>query len=494
MTSTATITTVLMIIFVFAFVPLVLAEIARKKSLPTIENFFLQDRNMSLFLVFFTVYSTWVSSFAFLGSASHFYMNGPVYMTAFAWNALFGILFMIIGKRLWFYGKQNGYITPTDFFADIYDSRPLSILVTLVMLIFTLPYLQIQLSGGAYLIETATDGMIPWRVSGLIFYLIIIIYLWAGGLRAVAMTDVFYGILIFITMIGIGFYSMSKAGGVEFVFEKIYQIDQAHLVLKSDQGPDKVISWLSMFLIVPIGALMGPPIWLRAYASRDIKTFNIMPFLLTLVTIMYLGSLLAGSAAIILEPNMSQSDAILPKLLTKSNNILLMAVFFCGIAAAALSTANSQIHAVAAIYTIDIHKKYINNRASEAKLVNIGKWAVLLISAVAYLLMFGGSQGLIIETGTIAMGGTAQILVPTLGALYWKHSNATGACWGLATGVVILLLLNLVFDLSASFSGVIALLMNGFIFLLVSWHTGPQLLTRTKIYDYRMAYENKHLL
>lgn len=63
-------TSALMIIFIFTFVPLVLAEVARNKSLPTLENFFLQDREMSLPLVMFTVYATWVSSFAFLGSAS----------------------------------------------------------------------------------------------------------------------------------------------------------------------------------------------------------------------------------------------------------------------------------------------------------------------------------------------------------------------------------------------------------------------------------------
>ena len=92
-------TSALRIIFIFTFVPLVLAEIARNKALPTLENIFLQDREMSLPLVIFTVYATWVSSFAFLGSASSFYFNGPVYLTAFAWTALFGILFMVLGKR-----------------------------------------------------------------------------------------------------------------------------------------------------------------------------------------------------------------------------------------------------------------------------------------------------------------------------------------------------------------------------------------------------------
>ena len=206
-------TPVLMIVFVFAFIPLIFAEIARNKSVPTIEDFFVQGRRMPTFMLFFTVYATWMSAFAFLGASGYFYEMGPVYMTAFGWDVLFGLLFMIIGRRLWYYGKLNHYITPTDFFNDIFDFKPLNILVTLVMILFTIPYLQIQLSGGAYIIEIASNGLIPWRISGLIFYLIIIIYLWAGGLRAVAMTDIFYGSCLFVSMLFIGFFLIHKAGG-----------------------------------------------------------------------------------------------------------------------------------------------------------------------------------------------------------------------------------------------------------------------------------------
>ena len=60
-----TTTIVLLIIFAFTFIPLLLAEFARKDSVPELEDFFLQGRKMPLFMAFFTVYATWVSSFAF---------------------------------------------------------------------------------------------------------------------------------------------------------------------------------------------------------------------------------------------------------------------------------------------------------------------------------------------------------------------------------------------------------------------------------------------
>ena len=144
-----TTTVVLMIIFVFTFVPLALAEIARAKFRYTIEDFFLQSRRMNLLMAFFTIYATWVSSFAFLGSTASFYNQGPLYMTCFAWNILFALMFMVVGRRIWFYGRSHGYITATDFFDDIFRSRGLSFTITAVITMFTIPYLMIQLYRGS---------------------------------------------------------------------------------------------------------------------------------------------------------------------------------------------------------------------------------------------------------------------------------------------------------------------------------------------------------
>ncbi|QOX63317.1 sodium:solute symporter family protein [Anoxybacterium hadale] len=481
-------TPVLMIVFVFTFIPLIFAELARNKSVPTIEDFFLQSRKMPAVMLIFTVYSTWMSAFAFLGAGGYFYEMGPVYMTAIGWDALFGILFMVIGKRVWFYGKENGYITPTDFFQDIYEYKPLSFIVTAVMILFTIPYLQIQLSGGAYIIEVASDGMIPWRISGLIFYLIIIIYLWAGGLRAVALTDIFYGTCLFLSMIFIGFFLVNKAGGAEYVFQTITAINEKNVVLPGPKGDAGALLWISMFVTVPIGALMGPPMWIRFYSAENKRIFNMIPLFITIAAIQCVGTMLAGSAGILLIPDAYQSDAIIPIMLLKYGDEVLCALLFCGVAAAALSTANSQIHAVAAIYTIDVHKRYINKDISEKKLTSVGKWAVLIISAAAYILLLNNPV-MIINTGTIGMSGTAQIFIPVAGALFWKRSNGKAAACGVLTGILVLAVTFANTSSSVSYCAVLALAANTLVFAGGSLAFPADQKTREKIVLYRDRYE-----
>lgn len=477
-------TIILMIIFAFTFVPLVLAEIARNNSVPTIENFFIQGRNMNVLLSFFTVYATWTSSFAFLGSTASFYVNGPLYSTCFAWNILFALLFMTVGKRVWYYGKLKGYMTATDFFDDIYNNKHLSFIITLIALIFTIPYLTAQLFGGAYLIQTASGGLIPWRVAGLIFCLIMIIYLWAGGLRAVAMTDIYYGTLTFLSMIIAGVFLISKTGGVEETFRAVEMIDRSYNILSSHKND--AFMYLAMFVLVPIGAFMGPPMWIRMYAIKSIEAFHLISLLIVAATIMYIGPIFAGAAGRMLSPGMENNDMILIRVIMMEMPVILAVGILCGISAAALSTANSQIHALAEIYTIDIHKRYINSDESEKKLLSIGKKAVIAGAFIAYGLMLIIS-GSIIKMGALAFSGTAQIFIPVFGALVWNRSNSKAAVVGILAGLSSDIMIWLLADFQIIYAGALSLIINGMVFIILSIVLPEEKATRERI----MAYKDK---
>lgn len=460
----------ILIIGGFMFIPLWIGSVAGEKSLSTTEDFFVQSRNMGGIAVFFTVFATWWSSFAFLGSNAYFYMMGPVYWSAIGWNILFGVLYYVIGKRIWYYGKKNNYITPSDFFRDMYQSDFLGNLVAVIMLVFTLPYLQIQLTGGAYLIEVASGGMIPWKMAGVIFYAVIVIYVWVGGLRAVAWTDIFYGILSFFGMLLGGFYLVSKVGGVETLFNVLNETAPESLILPGPMGDAGPMLWVSMFLLTPLGALMGPQLWTRMYAVKSSKVFNLMPFLLSLVTIAYIGSMLVGSTGIILEPQIEKPDTILPVMLLKYASFTLASLILAGGAAAAMSTANSQIHSMSAVYTIDIHNRYIHKNLKQKELVWVGRFAILVFATIAYL-MSVFIPGWLVQIGLVGMSGTAQVIVPTVGALFWKKSNAKGAVLGLLTGITLLCIYTFIPELEALFGihpGLFSLIVNIMVFILVS--------------------------
>src|SRR5699024_9016931 len=150
------------IIILFLFIPLVVGFYADKKSKGSSDDYFIQGRGMGSIAVFFTVAATWWSVFAFLGSYAFFYTSVPIYLTVFAWNIFFGYLYFVVGKRVWFLGKKFNYVTPSDLLGEFYNSEKMRILVGFIVVVFTVPYLQIQLTGGAYLIQVASGDVIPF--------------------------------------------------------------------------------------------------------------------------------------------------------------------------------------------------------------------------------------------------------------------------------------------------------------------------------------------
>ena len=422
----------LIIILIFAGVPLLIGSTAANRSVSTISDFFLCNRSLGTALSFCTIYATWWSSFAFLGSTSSFYTQGPLYWIALGWNVLFGILFCVFGKPLWQQSRLRNYRTPVDFFHDKYHSRPLDIAAILLMVGLSIPYISVQFLGGGIIIEMATNGLIPWRISALLFFMIMILYIWSGGLRAIAWTDTLYSIMIFSGMLLIGILFIHMTGGVGETFSELAKTHPENLHLPAVvDGTLGAGFWFSLLVIMPLGELMMPQIWIRTYAVKKSRTFDAMPFLLSIATLAYLGTMLAGNAAAVLEPDYpGASDYILPAMLIKYLPPVLMAFIICCTAAACLSTANSQLHSISEILTLDIYKTYFYRKAPEKHLILAAKGFILLIAMLAYLLLLFGNLSTIFQTAFLAFSGIIQLAVPAVGGLFWKKRDARSALSG----------------------------------------------------------------
>lgn len=469
----------LLVIGFFMIFPLAIGFAARAKSTSTAEDYFIQSRAMGGVAVFFSVAATWWSAFAFLGSNGYFYTTGPMYWTAIAWNIFFGILYFGVGKKIWYMGKLNNYITATDFFNHQYGSVKLGNFVAVIMLVCTVPYLQIQLSGGAYLIQVASGELIPFAMAAMLFYVVIIIYVWAGGIRAIAWCDIFYGVLLFFGMVFAGFYVASLVGGPYAMFHQLEQMFPGHTLLSGGRW----MNWLAMFIITPVGSFMGPQLWARFYAAKSARTFDFMPFLLALAAIAYIGSMLTGNAGKLLYPDVTQlvngnADYILPTVLFNHAPFVLGSVLMACGAAAAMSTANAQVLALSTVYTMDIHRKYINKNMSEHKMIWVGRWALLIFSATAYVMALY-VPGLLVTIGLVALGGTAQVMVPTCGALFWQRSTVTGAASGLVVGLGLLVTftfspINPPGPFASGGGALLALICNIIVFVVVSSVSKPR--------------------
>jgi len=110
-------------------------------------------------------------------------------------------------------GKRFGYVTPGEMLSDYFRGDAIRILVVLVALLFSIPYLGVQLGASGFLFTVLTDGMLTKDVGMWVLSLVVLIYVASGGLRAVAYVDTVQCILLGLGIIITGIIALNLAGG-----------------------------------------------------------------------------------------------------------------------------------------------------------------------------------------------------------------------------------------------------------------------------------------
>ncbi len=167
----------LVILAVYIAVLLGIALYASKKDKKNIKDF-ATGGGLGIFILTLTFSATYHSAYAFMGAGGFAYKNGIGWWCNGLWTVLPGVLFWVWGRRFWYLGKRYGYLSVSDYASDVYQSKTVGILVTLITMIFTIPYVAIQAIGCSYIFQTISGGMLSYTVGALIFFAIMIVLVW----------------------------------------------------------------------------------------------------------------------------------------------------------------------------------------------------------------------------------------------------------------------------------------------------------------------------
>ncbi len=169
-----------------------------------------------------------------------------------------GVLFL---KRQWMLGKRFGFITPGEMMAYYFKSDTVRILVVLVALVFSVPYLGIQLRASGFLFNVLTDGMLDVTVGMWLLSIIVIIYVASGGLRAVAYVDSAQAILLAGGIVMIGFitlFSLPEGKSWAELIGALASVDpETGKALFGKTTPDGYSAYVAIPGVIQYGAGLG---------------------------------------------------------------------------------------------------------------------------------------------------------------------------------------------------------------------------------------------
>jgi SSS family solute:Na+ symporter len=441
------------------------------------EEWYVSARSLGIVVLWFMLAANWLSAFSFLGGPGWAFSRGAPTFYIIVYCAMYPIFYYAVMPKVWKLGKQHGFVTQLDLFADRYRSSAICLLVALVSYAVIIPYIGLQMMGIGYLFKVATGGVIDFKVGALIAFGIIAAYVYTSGLRGVGWVNLLQGMMMFLSALLATWYIVAtRFGGLEQMFVEIEKVKSAALTLPGMGKGMGIGMFATSIILSAFGGAMWPHMFQAYYGAKSLKVTKLVTALMPISAILNLSVTLLGLSGIVLVSKAIKPDEILIEILREYAPVWLLGVLCAGGLAAAVSTGASLVHNLGSITGRNIYQAFLRPQASQEEVNRVARWTVFVITILSYLFALSSPHTLVWIL-LMGYGGISQFLSVAVGALFWPRATRAGALAGLLVGIVITGLFtfspapwNHPLGIHAGFWGLIG---NLLVFYLVSKATQP---------------------
>jgi SSS family solute:Na+ symporter len=452
----------------------------------TASDYFIAGRSLSLWVFVLAATATSFSGWTFMGHPGLVYRDGFQYAYASFYTITIpftGVLFL---KRQWMLGKRFGYVTPGEMLADYFQGDAIRILTVAVALLFSIPYLGVQLGASGFLFNVLTDGLISVNAGMWVLSAVVLVYVASGGLRAVAYVDTLQCILLALGIVITGLIALNLVGGWDALNAGFAELGKNPEVAKWGATPDGYNSYLAIPGVIqftaglgketPVGglwtgvmcltymfALMGiqssPAFTMWAFGNASPKPFApqqvwASSFCIGLILFFFtafqgMGAHLLGANPLVNEAGLAinqvldgaaisaKPDSLVPYYFNEIGDTMPWLVGLLAVCALAAmqSTGAAYMSTAGGMLTRDLYKRYLNPTADHATQKLFGRMGVAFI-VLSALTVATFSRDALVLLGGLAVAFGFQMW-PSLAAVTWfPWITRQGATLGLFVGLL----------------------------------------------------------
>ncbi|MFK3771286.1 sodium:solute symporter [Pseudomonas sp. NPDC089406] len=260
---------------------------------------------------------------------------------------------------------------------------------------------------------------------------VVVVYSTIGGMWSLTLTDI---VQFVIKTVGLMFILLPvclyKAGGWDALVTKLPAASFSWTTI----GWDTIITY---FLIYFFGILIGQDIWQRVFTARDEKVCQRAGTTAGVYCVLYgLACAMIGMAAHVLMPDLANPNNAFAEMIKGQLPEGIRGLLMAAALAAMMSTASAGLLAASTTLTEDLLPKLRGGKQSS---LGINRLFTLLTGLVVLGIALAVND--VISALTLAynllVGG---MLVPLIGAIFWKRATTAGAIASMSLGFATALL------------------------------------------------------
>ena len=447
----------------------------KKKAEMSTKDFFLAEGSLTWWAIGASLIASNISAEQFIGMSGEGFFVGMA-VAAYEWLAAIALIIIAV----WFIPiyLKNKIFTMPQFLTQRYNST-----VALVMAIFWLfLYVFVNLTSILYLGAMAISGLTGYDIQIIMVVLLVMaLLITLGGMKVIGFTDVIQVAVLIIgglatvwmalQMVDVRINGVANGSAIAG-FKTMMQQAPEHfkMILEKPAASSTTLAnpeanlHVQKYVVLPGIAMYFAGQWIvnlnywgcNQYITQralgaDLQTARTgILFAGFLKLFMPIIVMLPGIAAYVLHKNGALDVA--GKDSAYSAVLAFLPIGLKGLAVAALTAAivaslAGKANSISTIFTLDIYKNYFNKEASDKKLVNVGRWVIILSLVIALFftlndtLGIGGEGGFTFiqkYTGFISPGVFAMFIL----GFFWKRTTGTAALVGIILGFLLSVFFN----------------------------------------------------
>jgi solute:Na+ symporter, SSS family len=449
------------IVVVYLFMIAYLGYYGYSKTKSTLD-YLVAGRNVHPVIMALSYGATFISTSAIVGFGGVAAMFGMGLLWLTVLNIVVGIIiaFILFGKRT----RKMGHTLEAHTFPELlgkrFQSKFIQGFAGIVIFIFMPLYASAVLIGAARFLEATFPGMLNFNAALLIYVLIIVAYVFAGGIKGVMYTDALQGAIMFVGMVILLVMTYINMGGITVAHQALGAIADkvpAKLSQMGHQGWTAMPvfgspSWWTLIstivMGVGVGVLTQPQLAVRFMMVKSDKEINrgVMVggiFILMMTGVAFVIGALSNVyflnnpefGKIAMEAAGGNVDKIIPLYINSAMPVWFVYVFMLTLLSAAMSTSSSQFHAMGTSIGRDVFEQVIFKGKTGLNTILVTRIGILIGVLVTVILGYNMPASVIAVATAIFFGLCASTFLPAYaGGLFWKGMTKAGAVASMVAG------------------------------------------------------------
>lgn len=329
-------------------------KVSRKENS---QGFLVGNRNVGVVSLNATVSASLTGGSAIATYIALLYLWGFSAFWLFIGASIGLLVFIPFAVKIKKEGDMKGHLTLLDFMYSKFGRKNTTIAASLLLIVFLLLIIGETIIGGK--IFSVVTGLSYWA-STILCSIIILIYMYLGGVKSDIKTDLFqYAVFFFLLIIGFNLLKTTPISKLEFDFFSM--------------GAGQIIAAVLMGIFA---LFVSADVWQKIYPAKDVKSlkkgffFGAISFLVITFLITIIGLIIKFNF-----PNINPSDAMIAGFSALPSGLLGLGLIV--ILAATMSTIDTALIVSSFFISRDIISRY--KRISEKELVKLTKLFIFAI-------------------------------------------------------------------------------------------------------------------